>query len=65
MSMRSVSQAFNLVTTSIGSLLIVPLVYAVNSNPNDEWLPINLDDGHVTYYFIVLAFVMILDMVSL
>jgi solute carrier family 15 (peptide/histidine transporter), member 3/4 len=63
LSMRSVSQAFNLVTTSIGSLLIVPLVYLVNSDPNNEWLPVNLDDGHVTYYFMVLAGIMILDMI--
>lgn len=63
--MRSVTQSFNLVTTSIGSLLIVPLVYLVNSNPNNEWLPANLNDGHVTYYFIVLAAIMILDIVSI
>jgi len=62
-TMRSVSQACNLVTTSLGSLLIVPLVYLVNSNPNDEWLPTNLNNGHVTYYFFVLAAIMTADMV--
>eukprot|EP01035_Chromulina_nebulosa_P019152 gene19152-24993_t len=61
-TMRSVSQACNLVTTSLGSLLIVPLVYLVNSNPNDEWLPTNLNNGHVTYYFFVLAAIMTADM---
>ena len=64
LTMRSVSQAFNLVTNSIGSLLTVPLVYLVNSNPKKEWLPSNLDQGHVTYYFLVLASIMLVDMVN-
>lgn len=61
-TMRSVTQSFNLLTSSLGSLLIVPLVYAVNSNVDNEWLPSNFDEGHVTWYFLILAAIMVLDM---
>ena len=61
--MRSVSQSLNLFTTAIGSFLIIPIVYLVNVNPNNQWLPTNLDEGHVEYYFLVLAIIMLIDMV--
>lgn len=61
--MRSVSQALNLLTTAIGSWLTIPLLYLVNSNPNDEWVPVNLDDGHLDYYFLLLAALMCVNMI--
>eukprot|EP00981_Chlorochromonas_danica_P011457 scaffold4013_cov192-Ochromonas_danica.AAC.2 len=65
LSMRSVSQACNLLTTAIGSLLTIPLIYVVNANPNDEWVPSNLDQGHLEYYFFVLTALMVADILAL
>lgn len=89
MAMRSVSQSLNLLTTAIGSLIVIPMIYIVNSDPSkilcnvstvfllfviniitycwldNEWLPVNLDDGHLTWYFLLLAALMVLTHVSL
>lgn len=62
-AMRSVVQSFNLLTTSLGSFIIIPLIYLVNSNPNNEWITSNLNDGHLSYYFLVLATLMMVDLV--
>lgn len=62
-NMRSIAQAFNSLTVSLGMLSIIPLVLLVNINENNEWLPVNIDDGHLVYYFLVLAFVMIANMI--
>jgi len=61
-TMRSAVQSLNLLTTSLGSLIIVPIVYLVNINPASPWLPSNLDNGQVMFYFFVLAGIMLLDM---
>lgn len=45
----------------MGSLLTIPLLYIVNSNPNNEWVTTNLDSGHLEYYFILLAALMLLN----
>ena len=63
MSMRSLIQALNLCTTAFGSFLVIPLVLLVNSNPKDEWLPENLDEGHLADYFVVLAALMAINLV--
>ena len=59
--MRSVSQSLNMLTNAMGSLLTIPLLYIVNSNPNDEWVTSNLDSGHLAYYFLLLAALMVLN----
>eukprot|EP01038_Epipyxis_sp_PR26KG_P011667 gene11667-15622_t len=64
LAMRSVSQSLNLATTAVGSFLIIPLLLLVNSNPNDEWVPINIDTGHLDWYFFLLAALMLLTMVG-
>jgi hypothetical protein len=56
--MRSVAQSLNLATNAVGTLLSIPLLLAVNSNPGDEWVPENLDNGHLAYYFLLLAGIM-------
>ena len=61
-SMRSVTQSFNLATSALGSFVTIPLIYFVNINKNDEWLPTNLDQGHLTYYFMVLGICIIADL---
>jgi hypothetical protein len=61
-AMRSVMQSFNLLTFALGSFILIPLIYLVNSNPNNEWITQNLNDGHLSYYFLVLAALMIVDL---
>jgi hypothetical protein len=58
-SMRSVAQAFNLATSSIGSFVVIPLIYIVNANPKDPWLPRDLNQGHLAWYFLLLAGLMV------
>ncbi len=62
--MRSVAQAVNLGTTAMGAFIIIPLVYLVNANVNDEWVPTNVDVGHLDWYFFLLAGLMSLNQVS-
>lgn len=56
--MRSVSQASNLFTNALGSWLTIPLTILVNINSNQEWVASNVDDGHLDYYFFLLASLM-------
>ncbi len=59
-NMRSVSQACNLFTNALGSWLTIPLTLLVNADPNNEWIPkTNIDDGHLDYYFYLLAALML------
>lgn len=58
LSMRSVSQALNLFTNAIGSWLTIPLTLLVNSNPNNKWITDNIDNGHLEWYFFLLAGIM-------
>ena len=63
-SMRSVTSALNLLTTCLGSIFTVPLVILVNTVPSDgEWLPKDINFGHLNYYFCLLAFLMLIDFV--
>ena len=61
--MRSVTQSLNLATSAVGSFVVIPLLYIVNSNPHNEWVPVNVDDGHLDYYFLVLAALMGVNLV--
>lgn len=60
--MRSVTQSLNLATTAVGSFLVIPLLYLVNANPDDEWVPSNVDNGHLDYYFFLLAALMVVTL---
>lgn len=60
MSMRSVSQALNLFTNAIGSWLTIPLTLLVNSNSNQKWITDNVDNGHLEWYYFLLAGIMML-----
>lgn len=53
--MRSVSQASNLFTNALGSWLTIPLTILVNANPDSQWVTSNVDDGHLDWYFFLLA----------
>ena len=64
-SMRSVSQALNLFTNALGSWLTIPLLILVNSGLfGEEWVPENLDDGHLSRYFFLLAGLMVANQVT-
>ena len=56
-------QALNLFMTALGAWSTIPVVLMVNTFPNDPWLPENLDDGNLSYYFLVLGAIMLLDLV--
>ena len=59
-AMRSVSQSLNLFTQAIGAWIVIPILFLVNCNPNNEWVPTDLDKGHLDYYFFLLASMMAL-----
>lgn len=59
MSMRSVSQAMNLFTNAVGSWLTIPLTILVNADPNNPWVTDNVDEGHLEWYFFLLAGIML------
>lgn len=54
-TMRSVTQSLNLATSALGSFVVIPLVVLVNSNKNNQWIPGNLDQGHLDWYYFLLA----------
>mmetsp|Transcript_14339 Transcript_14339/g.21483 ORF Transcript_14339/g.21483 Transcript_14339/m.21483 type:complete len:625 (-) Transcript_14339:227-2101(-) len=58
--MRSVSQASNLFTNALGSWLTIPLTLLVNIQSNNEWVASNVDEGHLDWYFFLLAGLMLL-----
>lgn len=61
--MRSVTQSLNLATTALGSFLVIPLLLMVNeANPQQPWVPANLDEGHLSWYFTLLAALMALTL---
>ena len=62
-SSRGWVQSLNLLTTALGAFLMIPLVMAINSNQGNEWLPQNLDTGHLDWYFMVLAVFMAISLV--
>ena len=63
--LRSICQALNTGTQALGAISLVPLIYAVNTIPSEEWLPSNLDIGYLDYYFFLLSAVMIVDFLFL
>lgn len=63
-SMKSVAQSLNLFMNALGTWATIPIVIMVNTIPAHPWLPENLDDGNLTYYFLVLGAIMFVDLVS-
>ena len=56
-------QALNLFMSALGNWATIPLVLLVNYVPKKPWLPENLDDGHLEYYFFILGALMTANMV--
>ena len=50
---------------ALGTWATIPIVIMVNTIPAHPWLPENLDDGNLTYYFLVLGAIMFVDLVSI
>ncbi|XP_019186891.1 PREDICTED: protein NRT1/ PTR FAMILY 8.4-like [Ipomoea nil] len=61
-SMRSSSTALALLTTSLGAYLSSFMISVVSSVTG--WIPDNLNQGHLDYYFLLLAFIGFLNMVA-
>ena len=47
----------------LGSWITIPLLMIVNSDPNNEWVPTNIDQGHLEWYFFLLAALMAVNQV--
>ena len=60
-SFRSLMSSFSLSATALGSLFVIPLVYVVNANPNAAWVTPDLDDGHLDWFFFLLALLMVVN----
>jgi len=60
-SMRSVSQALNLLTVALGSFIIVPIIYLVNVDKDHEWVADDLNEGYLENYFFLLAGLMVVS----
>eukprot|EP00128_Syssomonas_multiformis_P005370 Colp12_sorted_trinity150504_noHs@20846 len=61
-SMRSVSQALNLFTNALGSWLTIPLTLLVNADADSPWIASDVNDGHLDYYFYLLAGLMLIGL---
>lgn len=61
-SMRSVTQSVNLFTTALGTWMVIPLIYIVNSG-DKPWVPDDVDKGALDAYFFLLAALMGLNTV--
>jgi len=62
-SMRSIVYALNLVVTGIGFLLAALLVFIVDMF-KPQWIPPDLDDGHLEYYYFLIAAIMIATLIA-
>eukprot|EP01084_Bolivina_argentea_P085316 154188_1 len=62
-SMKSVVYALNLVVTGIGFLLAALLVFIVDLW-KPQWIPPDLDDGYLEYYFFLISAIMIVTLIA-
>ena len=62
-SMKSIVYALNLVVTGIGFLLAALLVFIVDLF-KPQWIPNDLDNGYLEYYFFLIAGIMIITLIG-
>uniref|UniRef100_A0A0D6QXA6 Major facilitator superfamily (MFS) profile domain-containing protein n=1 Tax=Araucaria cunninghamii TaxID=56994 RepID=A0A0D6QXA6_ARACU len=66
-AMRSLCSALSLLTTALGnylsSLIVTIVAYVTTQGGKQGWIPDNLNEGHLDYYFWVLAFISLLNLV--
>ena len=60
-SMKSVCSALSLLTTALGAWLCALLVPIVNLNPAAPWIAHDANQGHLDYFFALLAVLMALN----
>ena len=60
-SMKSVCAALSLLTTAFGAWLSAALVPLVNISPSSMWITPDVNQGHLDYYFLLLAGLMALN----
>jgi len=61
-SMRSMMSALNLLATSLGGYVSSLLLYVVNqgtSSTGNKWVADNLNEGHLDYFYLLLAVLML------
>mmetsp|Transcript_35266 Transcript_35266/g.111039 ORF Transcript_35266/g.111039 Transcript_35266/m.111039 type:complete len:612 (-) Transcript_35266:455-2290(-) len=61
-NMRSITAALNLLTTALGSWACIPLVLIVNADPDNKWMPDDLNEGHLEYVFAVIVIIMLVTL---
>eukprot|EP01083_Nonionella_stella_P066368 174721_1 len=61
--MKSIVYAANLMVTGIGFLLAALLVFVVDLW-RPQWIPNDLDDGYLEYYFFLIAGIMIVTLIA-
>jgi len=59
-TMRAVSQALFSLTTAFGAWLCIPLLLLVNHL--NQWLPDDINGGHLEYYFLSLGTIVMVDL---
>lgn len=62
-SMKSIVYALNLLVTGIGFLLAALLVFIVDLF-RPKWIPSDLDDGYLEYYFFLIAGIMLVTLIA-
>merc|ERR1712154_489928 len=62
-SMKSIVYALNLVVTGIGFLLASLLVFIVDLW-KPQWIPNDLDNGYLEYYFFLISGIMIVTLIA-
>merc|ERR1719229_41214 len=60
-SMKAIVYSLNLMVVGIGYLFATLLVVIVDSF-TPEWIPTDLDDGHLEYYYFLVAGIMLLTL---
>lgn len=62
-AMRSTCAALQLLASALGSYLAAALVSIVQAISNGSWVPDNVNDGHMDYFFWMMAVLMALTLV--
>jgi peptide/histidine transporter 3/4 len=67
-AMRSLCSALSLLTIALGnylsSLIVTVVMFATASGGKTGWIPDNLNEGHLDYYYLVLALLSFLNLLA-
>lgn len=62
--MKSACAALELLTVCFGQWLMAGLIPLVNADPDDPWIPSDLNEGHLAKFFLLLAALVTLNLVA-